>query len=299
MRLETLATGMVIDKQLREVTNLYRALPEGPQKKAFKLQHFENVTFSGIFTQRNSYSLDTYSGLMVLDIDDLQDVAETREAFINQDAIDVVMMYVSPSGNGLKVVVPATTEDEHEQVFGMYDRFLKNEMGITVDPSGKDLARASFICSDPNVYLNLNYKFKKLEGYWTTPTPTPKILRDTTGSLQDVIYHSGRDFSPIHDFNVRGDIGAILIYNGWSVYRKQNDKTHYTRPFKSIYEGPSGNVLHSINYFYVFTSSTCFEANRGYKAAEVFAVLECDGDMKVANERLRALGYGCQDEVEF
>lgn len=63
---------------------------------------------------------------MVLDLDDLQDVVRTRKALINQDAIDIVLMYVSPSGNGLKVVIPGTTEDEHEQVFGMYERFLKH-----------------------------------------------------------------------------------------------------------------------------------------------------------------------------
>lgn len=299
MNLIVLANGIAFDNRLKAITNDYRALPNGPKKKAFKLQNFENVTFSGIFTQRNNHSLDTYSGMMVLDLDDLQDVAETRQTLINQDAIDVVMMYVSPSGNGLKVVVPATTKDEHDQVFRMYQRFLKCEMGITVDPSGKDLARTSFICSDPDVYLNINYKFKKLENYWTMPSSAPSPFRSTTSHLQDVNYHSGRDFSPIHDFNVRGDIDAILINNGWSVYRKQNDKTHYTRPFKSTYEGPSGNVLHSINYFYVFTSSTCFEANRGYKASEVFAILECDGDILVANDHLRALGYGCQDEVGF
>lgn len=220
MRLETLAAGMVIDDQLKNVTNLYRALPEGPQKKAFKLRHFENVTFSGTFTQRNNYSLDTYSGMIVLDIDDLQDVAETRQALINQDAIDVVMMYVSPSGNGLKVVVPATTEDEHDQVFRMYQRFLKYEMGITVDPSGKDLARASFICSDPEVYLNINYKFKKLEGYWESPISEPKQALKPTCFTQGVNYLSGKDYSPIHDFNVRGDINSLLINNGWSVNRR-------------------------------------------------------------------------------
>lgn len=252
MNLIVLANGIAFDNRLKAITNDYRALPNGPKKKAFKLQNFENVTFSGIFTQRNNHSLDTYSGMMVLDLDDLQDVAETRQTLKNQTEIDVVMMYVSPSGNGLKVVVPATTKDEHDQVFCMYQHFLKNEMGITVDPSGKDLARTSFICSDPDVYLNINYKFKKLENYWTMPSSAPSPFRSTTSHLQDVNYHSGRDFSPIHDFNVRGDIGAMLINNGWSVYRKQNDKTHYTRPFKSTYEGPSGNVLHCINYFYVF-----------------------------------------------
>ncbi len=217
---------------------------------------------------------------MVLDLDNLQDVIKTRQALIDQDAIDVVMMYVSPSGNGLKVVVPATTKDEHEQVFYMYQRFLKQEMEITLDASGKDVARTSFVCSDPNVYLNLNYKFKKLEDYWELPISVAVSSMKSTDFMQEVEYLSDIEISAIKDFNKRGNIEALLLKHGWRVYRRQSDKTHYTRPGKSIYGGPSGNVLHSKNSLYVFTSSSCFQPNQSYKASEVYAVLNCNGDMQ-------------------
>lgn len=228
-----------------------------------------------------------------MDIDHLDDVNKVKEILMRQNFFDIALLFVSPSGNGLKVVVPSTTVDEHEKVFRMYRSVLKEEMNIEVDASGKDLSRPCFVCYDPNVHVNLNYQFRKLDQYWDLPLPQPTLKR--TSFKQSWSYPSGIDASPIKDFDKRGNIESMLLEHGWSVCRKENNKTHYTRPGKHSHAGPSCNVLHSINYLYVFTSSSKFEANRGYHASEVYAVLACDGNMEAANQELRMKGYGNQD----
>lgn len=289
MDLRSLAK-LIASKQWKALTQQYRALPNSAPKGKFKTSRFDFSTFSGIFSQRNNYSLNSYSGLLVLDIDNIGDVDKTKDNLFNQSHFDIAMLYISPSGNGLKVVVPSTTEDEHQLVYQMYQNVLKEELGIEIDASGKDLARSCFLCWDPEVYYNPDFRFRKIERYWSLPEPASVLNHSSL--TQNFNCSSDTDMTPISDFNKRGDIGAMLLEHKWSKHSKVGDRIFYCRPGKSKYEGQSGNVLLSINYLYVFTTASSFEANRGYTASEVFAVIKCEGDMQMASERLKAMGYG-------
>lgn len=295
--LEDLCSVILTNELLKDKTSLYRALPEGKEKTEFKLTRFPFASFSGIFTKRNNKSLHNYSSLMVLDLDDLEDVENARKQLISQRDIHIAMMYTSPSGNGLKVVVPSTTPEEHKQVFEMYELYFIDQLGLTVDSSGRDIARACFICHDPQLYSNSNYQFKKLDEYWNLPVPEPTLpTLKSINSKQGLNFMAGVDISPIRDFNLVGEIQPILLKHGWTIHNKLINKVHYTRPGKNPFEGPSGNVLFPNNYFWVFSNASSFEAGRGYTPSEVFAVLECGSDITLANEELRAMGFGYQDE---
>ncbi|MCZ7635710.1 MAG: hypothetical protein M5U12_06510 [Verrucomicrobia bacterium] len=50
--------------------------------------------------------------------------------------------------------------------------------------------------------------------------------------------------------------------------------------------------------FWVFTTSTAFEAQHVYRPWHVFAVLECGGDFTAAARRLVELGYGATRRLE-
>ena len=116
----------------KKVTQGLRAIEDVGEARAYKSSQFDYATFSGTFSKRSDKSLDNYSGLMVLDLDDVNAENEKRK-LLNQTKFDIALMFTSPSGNGVKVVVPSTTVEEHEQVFGMYKRCLKDEFNLAVD----------------------------------------------------------------------------------------------------------------------------------------------------------------------
>ena len=176
MTLDRLANG--IGSQFKSETGTLRShLSNGNKDKADEIKKgLDYVTFSGTFSKRGAKNLIDYSGLMVLDLDDLPDVVEVKKTILEQTDIEVAMIFVSPSGNGLKVIVPSTTAEEHLKVFRMYQRYFKS-LNIDIDESGKDVGRACFVCHDEDVHVNPNAKFKKLSEYWDAKQPESTNLQ--------------------------------------------------------------------------------------------------------------------------
>jgi len=120
-----------------EVSKLKRTLP------AFM--------FSGTFSKRNGDALQNHSGLLVLDFDNC---GTDRKTELASDP-HAVLAFVSPSGNGLKLVVsveanPAT----HGASFDAARLYFRERFNLDADPSGRDLARLCFVSYDPGAILN-------------------------------------------------------------------------------------------------------------------------------------------------
>lgn len=127
-----------------------------------------------------------------------------------------------------------------------------------------------------------------------------QILIDTARSFNTVIeevhHHSFIDTkpfnkSPFQDYNERGDIIGLLQKHGWKVVKETADKTTVLRPGETTSKS-SGDYSRKMGLFSVFTTSSEFEPNKGYKPAAVYALLECGNDFKVAAKKLLAEGYG-------
>ena len=102
--------------------------------------------FSGKFKARRADALEVYNKLICLDIDNLKN-AETRK-FELEHLPYVYACWKSPSGNGLKVLVKVLTENH----LGHFLALSKDIKGV--DPSGKDICRATFLSKDPQIYIN-------------------------------------------------------------------------------------------------------------------------------------------------
>ena len=279
----------------RKLTETLRSIANEEEASRFKRTHFDYVTFSGTFNTRKSSELIGYSGYMVIDVDDV-DPVEVKTKLLSQQYFDIALMFTSPSGNGVKVVVASTTPDEHKQVFRMYQRCFDKKLGVVVDNSGSDIARACFIAYDEEVYFNPNVKWRKLQEHWEehdhqtigytqSATSMPVYTsQNTTGG------YSG--LSPLDDYNSRGDVVALLTAHNWTVNERtsNNANLRFTRPGKK--EGISADLRRSDKLLFVFTNNSQFEPMRAYNPAQVFAVLECGGDFSVAHKRLREMGYG-------
>jgi hypothetical protein len=156
--LKQLYDVVVEPKYYLSVTEKLRGIEDGAEAKTFKARHFDYATFSGVFSKRISSCLLTHSGLMVIDIDKIHEVELTRSTLLDDDQIPTEMLFVSPSGKGLKWIIKSFPEKyEHGYFFTAVSTYLKERYGIENDPSGKDIGRACFVCHDPYAYINPKY----------------------------------------------------------------------------------------------------------------------------------------------
>ncbi|TCZ73829.1 DUF3987 domain-containing protein [Flaviaesturariibacter aridisoli] len=111
---------------------------------------------SGVFKEyRKKENLHSYSQIVVLDFDHVEDVTE---ALVYLQSIPFTLFsFKSPSGQGIKVLVKTNGEKEsHENSFRQVAIHYEKATALSVDPSGKDIARLCFLSHDPDAYYNPN-----------------------------------------------------------------------------------------------------------------------------------------------
>jgi putative DNA primase/helicase len=111
---------------------------------------------------------------------------------------------------------------------------------------------------------------------------------------KEAVQHRGE--SPFEDFNKRGDALQTLRSHGWTEVFSRDGVVYLRRPGKDG-KGISasyGHIRHTDGtpYFYVFSTSTEFDAGKIYFPYAVYTILECGGDWKAAARELVAKGYG-------
>ena len=116
-------------------------------------QKIPYVTFGGTFSTRSNKNLKAFSGLGCLDFDDVKDL-ETLKDDINGDEYTFAS-FVSPSGNGLKVLVKMPPVDNNDDYQDYYSEITKHySQYYELDESTKDLARACYVSFDEGLFLN-------------------------------------------------------------------------------------------------------------------------------------------------
>ena len=113
------------------------------------------ICFSGQFNKRSDAALQEHSGIICLDFDGYdktKDLLQDKEQFINNKF--VLSVFVSPSGNGLKVLVRIPPEPENHT---KYFNSLKTEFNSEYfDTTSKNLSRVCYESYDPLIYFNPN-----------------------------------------------------------------------------------------------------------------------------------------------
>jgi hypothetical protein len=139
----------------KERTDKLRSITDPKQARQFKANNFDYCTFSGVFTSRNDKKIVQHSGLMAVDFDHLPNLEEVRQALLVDEYFDTQLLFVSPSGDGLKWVIPIdTTTAPHSEYFAAVANYILQTYGIEVDKSGRDISRACFLPHDPNAFIN-------------------------------------------------------------------------------------------------------------------------------------------------
>jgi len=133
-----------------------RLRTEGDKEKAKILKSsLPSICFSGEFKNRSKSGLIAPSGLICLDFDKYPSqeelLAERGKITSSQYTF---ACFISPSGNGLKVVVkiPAVEKD-HKYYFKSLQAYFNSKH---FDPQCSDVARVCFESFDPDIYINKN-----------------------------------------------------------------------------------------------------------------------------------------------
>jgi hypothetical protein len=113
-----------------------------------------SICFSGTFNKRNDNSLVEHSGLICLDFDGYEkneDMLIQKEAMTSDE--HVYSVFVSPSGNGLKVLVkiPVTDADNHKKYFNGLKKHFNSEY---FDVSCVNVSRVCYESYDPLIFVN-------------------------------------------------------------------------------------------------------------------------------------------------
>jgi hypothetical protein len=153
--LEEIKTG----KYKHAITYLRKSLSEKKMEAYEKAKKsLPAFTPSGKFEGgRKLEFLVEYSNVMILDIDKLSAaVLQNAKHLANQSEFTLAC-FVSPSGNGLKILVKIDTpKAEHKETFLKVQAYYENLLKLEIDKSGKDLTRLCFYSADENLYLNEN-----------------------------------------------------------------------------------------------------------------------------------------------
>lgn len=84
---------------------------------------------------------------------------ELKQQLLNHEYFDTELLFVSPSGNGLKWIIPVDLKGwEHSRYFKAVANYIKATGLPLVDMSGSDVARSCFLPYDPQAYINHKYK---------------------------------------------------------------------------------------------------------------------------------------------
>ena len=140
------------------ITEQLRAIQTKDEARKYKASKFDYVTFSGTFEKRNDKSLLNHSGLLTIDFDHIHNLQQLKNQLLNDDYFETEILFVSPSGDGLKWIIPIDiTESTHQNYFNAVANYIKEVYQLEVDKSGKDVSRACFLPFDPEVFINPKY----------------------------------------------------------------------------------------------------------------------------------------------
>ena len=118
-------------------------------------KHLPAICFSGTFNKRTDTSLINHSGLICLDFDGYQ---KQKELLQDKQTLSenkyVFSVFISPSGNGLKVLVKIPADaDNHINYFNSLEKYFNSPY---FDKTSKNISRVCYESYDPLIHVNEN-----------------------------------------------------------------------------------------------------------------------------------------------
>ena len=152
--------ALVRATQWNENIDKYRETHDAALKRKlpafiFQATFDETTSKAGKLGQWRKQSATRLTGLVVMDIDHVENPQEVYDAWFKEldfESLGILLIYITPSGKGLKIVFKADVskgnliDNQHQ---------MAKVLGVEVDESCKDASRMSFICKETDImYLD-------------------------------------------------------------------------------------------------------------------------------------------------
>lgn len=145
-----------------EIISKYRETLEIEGKSEFAKSYKNSLpafTISGRFLKkgRKTENLQIYYGLMILDIDGIEDEETYQIIFKKVKKISHTMVvFRSPSGNGMKIIIQTNNNDvkKHSELYKKLVVYYESKLNVKFDESTCDVNRLCFYSHDPDIYYN-------------------------------------------------------------------------------------------------------------------------------------------------
>ena len=163
--------ALVRAEQWNENIDKYRETHDAALKRKlpafiFQATFDETTSKAGKIGRWRKQSATRLTGLVVMDVDHIENPLTMYQGWVEKGldwkALGIVLIYITPSGQGLKIVFKA----RHD-----WGNLIDNQhamakvLGVEVDESCKDASRMSFICKETDIlYLDkelFTYEDKK------------------------------------------------------------------------------------------------------------------------------------------
>ena len=142
------------DGATKELVKKIRAEKRKPERNELK-KNLPAICFSGTFNKRTDTSIIDHSGLICLDFDGYEkqkDLLQDKENLSRSKY--VFSVFISPSGNGLKVLVRVPPDPaNHVHYFNSLDKYFNSPY---FDKTSKNLSRVCYESYDPLIHINEN-----------------------------------------------------------------------------------------------------------------------------------------------
>ena len=238
--------ALVRAKQWNENIDKYRETGEASLKRKlpafiFQATFDETQSKKGKVGRWRKQSATRLTGLVVMDIDHIENPRAVFESWhLATDGrtkrTGILLVYVTPSGKGLKVVFKADVakgnliDNQHA---------MASELGnVTIDESGKDSSRMSYICKESDIlfidkelftYENKEFGEKYDAEYREGHSMATDIRTNRTESAEKVV----KSCSPLQEIKWRGyDIQSIIDQRYADKLPCQADSNRHTESLK-------------------------------------------------------------------
>lgn len=142
---------LVKDPKWAETIDMYRKTGDASYKRKlpafiFQATFDETMSKTGKLGCWRKQAATRLTGLVVMDIDHIDNPKAVFESWTINDRI--LLVYITPSGKGLKVVFKAVPEEGN-----LIDNqhAMAKRLGVEVDEACKDASRMSFICKEDDI----------------------------------------------------------------------------------------------------------------------------------------------------
>lgn len=149
------------DGSNREKIERIRSIKDKTERNKEKAK-LKSICFSGKFAKRSAKNIIEHSGFCTLDFDDVENPSELRDSLKSNEY--VYSAFISPSGNGVKVIIKIPSEIEnHKKYYEALAELFDNE----IDEVTKDVSRVCYESYDPELFIHHEAKVWTLKKDYT------------------------------------------------------------------------------------------------------------------------------------